>query len=97
MPVDVRHDAATQRFVAEIDGQRAECDYRLYEHDGEVMFSHTYVPPALRGQGVAAELVRVALDWARARPEGHARVQLRAPLHAGPPRDARPDGRGVAR
>lgn len=67
MPVDVRHDAATQRFVAEIDGQRAECDYRLYEHDGEVMFSHTYVPPALRGQGVAAELVRVALDWARAR------------------------------
>lgn len=67
MALDIRHDPAKQRFVAELDGQRAECDYRLYEHDGEVMFSHTYVPPALRGQGVAAELVRAALAWARAR------------------------------
>ena len=40
-----------------------------YEEAGEglVVFTHTFVPEALRGGGVAAELTRFALDDARAR------------------------------
>jgi len=64
MTVTVHHDAAKQRFVADFEGQRCVCDYRLFEHDGEVMLTNTYVPPALRGHGVAAELVAAALAWA---------------------------------
>jgi predicted GNAT family acetyltransferase len=63
--VQIRHDAEAQRFVASIDGQPAgSLDYR---QDGRVMvMHHTGVDPALQGQGVAARLVRTALDHARA-------------------------------
>jgi predicted GNAT family acetyltransferase len=34
--------------------------------DGRHLFDHTEVPPSLRGQGVAAQLARAALDHAAA-------------------------------
>jgi predicted GNAT family acetyltransferase len=37
----------------------------LYEvHDGVASFTHTRVPQALRGQGLAAHLVEAGLQWA---------------------------------
>ncbi|MDR7267602.1 putative GNAT family acetyltransferase [Pelomonas saccharophila] len=33
--------------------------------DGQVVFTHTGVPPAYRGQGLAARLVEAGLQWAR--------------------------------
>jgi uncharacterized protein len=63
----VRHDAAAGRFETRVEGLRCVCDYRL--HDGIMMFTHTEVPPALAGRGIAAVLVEAALAWARA--EGH--------------------------
>jgi uncharacterized protein len=64
-PVEVRHDEAASRFVAEIDGYLAHADYQL---DGErIVFTHTYVPPEVRGRGIAEQLVRPALAHARAR------------------------------
>lgn len=61
----VRHDEAGHRFVAELDGQIAELTY--VEHGaGTVDFNHTYVPPALRGGGIAGSLAAHGLDWARA-------------------------------
>lgn len=60
----IRHDAAAQRFVAEIDGHQAELDYELA--GGVVRIVHTGVPAAIGGRGVAANLVRNALDFARA-------------------------------
>lgn len=63
-PVTVRHDEAARRFVADIDGHLAHADYEL---DGDRMvFTHTFVPPELRGRGLAEQLIRPALAHARA-------------------------------
>ncbi|MBC8039295.1 MAG: N-acetyltransferase [Opitutaceae bacterium] len=68
-PVEVRHDETGSRFVAEIEGHLAHADYQL---DGESMvFTHTFVPPELRGRGIAEQLVRPSLAHARA---NHLRV-----------------------
>ncbi len=62
MTVAVTHDAARQRFEATVEGHVCVADYQLR---GNVMWmTHTGVPPAVGGRGVAAELVRVALEWA---------------------------------
>jgi predicted GNAT family acetyltransferase len=68
MDTVIRHDEAGRRFVMERDGQIAELIYA--EVDARTVdFHHTYVPPALRGGGLAGTLVAHALDWARA--SGH--------------------------
>jgi predicted GNAT family acetyltransferase len=59
----VRHNAAAGRYEAEIDGYLAVAEY-LLEGD-RVVFTHTFVPPELRGRGVAEKLVRTALEEAR--------------------------------
>ncbi len=62
--IEVLHNPAASRFEARVDGGMAECVYRM---SGAVMnIVHTEVPPQSEGRGVAAELVRVALDHARA-------------------------------
>ena len=62
MSVAVTHNEAHQRFEATVDGQLCVADYQLR---GNVMWmTHTVVPPAVGGRGIAAELVRVALAWA---------------------------------
>jgi hypothetical protein len=63
-PVTVRHNPQSCRFEAVVDGGLARCDYRM---DGDLMLLvHTEVPPALEGRGIAAALVRAALDHAAA-------------------------------
>ncbi|MDD3180623.1 MAG: GNAT family N-acetyltransferase [Opitutaceae bacterium] len=60
---DVRHNAAAGRFEIEEAGHSAVVEYRL---DGELtVFTHTFVPPELRGRGVAEKLVRAALAETR--------------------------------
>jgi predicted GNAT family acetyltransferase len=63
-PIQVRNNAAESRFEAEADGQLAVADY-VVEGD-RITFTHTFVPAALRGRGIAEKLVRAALDYARA-------------------------------
>lgn len=60
----VRHNEAANRYEIEIDGQQAVADYELV--DERQVFTHTYVPPELRGKGLAEALVRRALDDAKA-------------------------------
>lgn len=61
---DVIRNETASRFEATVDGQLCIADYRL---KGDVMvMPHTVVPTALQGRGIAAELVRSALAWARA-------------------------------
>jgi len=57
-----RHDA-TGRFTVVVDGHVAELDYRL--ENGAMTIFHTGVPEAIGGRGIAGDLVRVALDYAR--------------------------------
>jgi predicted GNAT family acetyltransferase len=60
----IGHDPVGQRFSTEVDGQHAVLDYRLA---GSVMtITHTGVPAAIGGRGVAAELMHAALETARA-------------------------------
>ncbi len=63
--LDVRNNEPASRFEVEVEGQLCLAAYRL---DGQVMtMTHTEVPRALEGRGIAAALVRAALDHARAR------------------------------
>jgi predicted GNAT family acetyltransferase len=65
--MQLRHEPAAQRFVAERDGR--ECGVLEYRAAGERVldYYHTYVPPEFRGQGIAGRLVEFALDEARRR------------------------------
>jgi uncharacterized protein len=59
----VKHNAAEHRFETEVAGHLAVADYEIA---GERMiFTHTFVPPELRGRGLAEKLVRVGLEHAR--------------------------------
>ena len=59
----VRHDTAGQTFELITDGYLAHADYFI---EGErIAFTHTFVPPELRGRGLAGQPVRSALAHAR--------------------------------
>lgn len=62
-PLQIRHDADDQRFSTVVDGVEARLDYR--RGDGLITITHTLVPTAIGGRGIAGELVRAALDFAR--------------------------------
>ena len=59
----VNHDAAARCFEVILGDHRSELTY-VFEGK-RVVFTHTFVPPELRGRGVAEKLARAALDWAR--------------------------------
>jgi predicted GNAT family acetyltransferase len=60
----ISHDPGAHRFGTEVDGSRAELDYTLA--DGVMTITHTGVPPAIGGRGIAAQLMEAALSAARA-------------------------------
>ena len=62
--IDIRHDLRGHRFETMVDGHRCLLDYALT--DGRMAIRHTEVPSAVGGRGIAAGLMRAALDWARA-------------------------------
>jgi len=63
-PTMIEHDQAGHRFVAVQDGQEGRLDYTI---DGDVLaITHTIVPEAIGGRGIAGNLVRSALEHARA-------------------------------
>lgn len=53
-----------QRFELEVDGQVAVLEYRE-QGPNVLVFTHTFVPPELRGRDLAAQLTRFALEDAR--------------------------------
>ncbi len=63
MDLDVVHRPERSRFEAEVDGQLAYLDYR--RTDDTVVMPHTVVPREIEGRGVAGELTRTAVAWAR--------------------------------
>lgn len=63
----IRHERAGAKgaFVWEQDDQRlAEMTYTVA--GSRVIIDHTHVDDALRGKGAGAQLVRAAVEWARA-------------------------------
>jgi len=61
--VTVTHNEETHRFEAGIGGLRASITYSRFP--GRIAYTHTEVPQPLEGQGMAARLACVALDFAR--------------------------------
>jgi predicted GNAT family acetyltransferase len=62
--LNIVHHPEIGRFEAFVDGLRCEADYQLR---GQTMhMTHTGVPSALEGRGIAAAMVLAALTWARA-------------------------------
>jgi predicted GNAT family acetyltransferase len=63
----VRHNAAAHRYESGNGAHPAVLEYELA--GDRVTYTHTFVPPELRGQGLAEALVRTAL--ADAKSAGH--------------------------
>jgi uncharacterized protein len=59
---EVHHRPHLHRFECLMEGQMSVCEYRLA--DGVMLMTHTEVPVALEGRGIAAALVRAALAHA---------------------------------
>ncbi len=62
--VNIEHQPDPGRFTAQVDGQQACLDYQLA--DKVMRITHTVVPEAIGGRGIAGELVQAAVDQARA-------------------------------
>lgn len=63
MNVAVTHLPAAHRFEAVVEGTHCVLEYGL--DDGRMTITHTGVPSAVGGRGVAGALVRAALTHAR--------------------------------
>lgn len=62
-PMEITHHAIPGRFVTEVDGHQAHLDYEMA--DGVMHITHTVVPEAIGGRGIAGQLVKAAFDHAR--------------------------------
>ena len=64
MSINPEHQPDRQRFLVQTNDDEAVLEYRLLPDNG-IDFTRTFVPEALRGQGIAEKLVRTGLAWAR--------------------------------
>lgn len=63
MSSHVVHNPELHRFEIHVGGSLAVAEYE--EQGNEMVFTHTFVPPELRGRGLAAELVEAGLAFAK--------------------------------
>jgi len=61
--LSIHHDTAAHRFEACVDRYSCELDYALA--DGVMTITHTGVPAAVGGRGIAGELVAAAFAASR--------------------------------
>ncbi len=59
----VTRNSAANRFEITVGGLLAKVDYRM--SGNRMIITHTEVPAALRGRGVAEQLVAAAVQYAR--------------------------------
>jgi len=60
---EVEHDVANHRFQARVQGYLALLDYQIKRR--RMVITHTEVPDPIAGRGIAGELTKVALRYAR--------------------------------
>ena len=61
----VINNTRKSRFELAVDGSMVVAEYNL--SPGAIAFTHTLTPPALRGRGLAAQVVKAGLEYARER------------------------------
>lgn len=59
----IQHDPSAGRFTTTVDGLQGYVEY--LEGDGLVTITHTVVPDAIGGRGIAGRLVQAVLEYAR--------------------------------
>jgi predicted GNAT family acetyltransferase len=64
VPDTVRNNTALNRFELDLNGKTAAAYYTL--SPGVITFTHTEVPQEMSGHGIGSQLVRSALESARA-------------------------------
>lgn len=64
------------QFEIERDGEVARLAYEI-DGEGWISLLHTFVPPTLRGRGMANELAQMALEYAK---EHSLRVEVICPV-----------------
>jgi predicted GNAT family acetyltransferase len=64
MTFDIRNNEQESRFETTVDGSVAFTEYDL-EDPNRIVLTHTIVPEELSGRGIAGEVVKFALDYAR--------------------------------
>lgn len=63
---DIPIHSNIERNCYEMSVRNQRCVAEYVMNDGRMVFTHTFVPPGLRGQGIAEKIIRFALDDARA-------------------------------
>ena len=63
MDFEIKQDADKNKFAV-IGGKEAHLDYEIIG-DEVIEFPYTYVPPTLRGKGVAGKILEFGLKYAR--------------------------------
>lgn len=63
MAVSVQHEPESQRFVTQLDGVQALLEYQM--RGDQLVITHTGVPQAIGGRGIAGDLVKAAFEYAR--------------------------------
>ena len=61
--VEIFNNKARNRFELSVEGQTAVTEYMM--PGDKIIFTHTEVPVALEGNGVAGLLAKTALEWAK--------------------------------
>ena len=61
--MDVVHNVEKKQFEMQLGEQLAKVQYIL--GSSEIIFTHTEVPEAFEGQGIAGKIAKVALDYAK--------------------------------
>lgn len=75
--MEVKHDPQAQEFYIETPEGKA---FLHYEKEGGVLnFHHTFVPPELRGKGLAEQVVKASFDYAE---KNHLKVKPTCPYVA---------------
>jgi predicted GNAT family acetyltransferase len=64
--LEIKNNESAHRFETRVDAHEAFVQYR-YSDGGDLVLSHTEVPPALGGKGLGGKLAAAALDYARSR------------------------------
>ena len=63
MDEKVVHEKDNERFIIYFEDNEAFVEYRL--KNNEIDLFHTHTEPALRGKGLAAQVVRAAFKYAK--------------------------------
>lgn len=63
MEEKVIHEKENERFVIYVEGHEVYVEYTM--RNNSIDLHHTYTHPALRGKGLAALVVKAALEYAK--------------------------------